>query len=54
MVDINHYNKNYKRRQLKMAKLLIMAYMGTGKTELENRYDNIVDFDFQDYRYIYD
>lgn len=37
-----------------MAKLLIMAYMGTGKTELENRYDNIVDFDFQDYRYIYD
>lgn len=37
-----------------MAKLLIIAYMGTGKTELENRYDNIVDFDFQDYRYIYD
>lgn len=37
-----------------MTKLLIMAYMGTGKTELENRYDNIVDFDFQDYRYIYD
>lgn len=37
-----------------MAKILIMAYMGTGKTELENRYDNIVDFDFQDYRYIYD
>lgn len=37
-----------------MQKLLIMAYMGTGKTELENRYDNIVDFDFQDYRYIYD
>lgn len=37
-----------------MQKLLIMAYMGTGKTELENRYDNVVDFDFQDYKYIYD
>ena len=37
-----------------MEKLLIMAYMGTGKTELENRYDNVVDFDFQDYKYIYD
>ncbi len=37
-----------------MKKLLIMAYMGTGKTELENRYENIVDFDFQDYKYIYD
>lgn len=37
-----------------MEKLLIMAYMGTGKTELEKRYENIVDFDFQDYRYIYD
>ena len=31
-----------------------MAYMGTGKTELENRYDNVIDFDFQDYKYIYD
>ena len=28
--------------------------MGTGKTELENRYDNVIDFDFQDYKYIYD
>lgn len=37
-----------------MEKLLIMAYMGTGKTELENKYDNVVDFDFQDYKYIYD
>lgn len=37
-----------------MEKLLIMAYMGTGKTELENRYDNVIDFDFQDYKYIYD
>ena len=37
-----------------MEKLLIMAYMGTGKTELEKRYENVVDFDFQDYKYIYD
>jgi len=37
-----------------MEKLLIMAYMGTGKTELENRYENVIDFDFQDYKYIYD
>lgn len=37
-----------------MEKLLIMAYMGTGKTEAEKRYDNVVDFDFQDYKYIYD
>lgn len=37
-----------------MEKLLIMAYMGTGKTELEKNYDNVVDFDFQDYKYIYD
>lgn len=37
-----------------MERLLIMAYMGTGKTELENRYDNVIDFDFQDYKYIYD
>ncbi len=37
-----------------MERLLIMAYMGTGKTELENRYQNVVDFDFQDYKYIYD
>lgn len=28
--------------------------MGTGKTELESRYDNVIDFDFQDYKYIYD
>ena len=37
-----------------MERLLIMAYMGTGETELENRYDNVIDFDFQDYKYIYD
>ena len=37
-----------------MEKILILAYMGTGKTELENRYENVVDFDFQDYKYIYD
>lgn len=37
-----------------MKKILIMAYMGTGKTELEKRYENVVDFDFQDYKYIYD
>lgn len=35
-------------------KLLVLAYMGTGKTELENRYDNVIDLDFQDYKYIYD
>lgn len=37
-----------------MEKILIMAYMGTGKTELANKYDNVIDFDFQDYKYIYD
>ncbi len=37
-----------------MEKILIMAYMGTGKTYLEKNYENIVDFDFQDYKYIYD
>ncbi len=37
-----------------MDKLIILAYMGTGKTELEKRYDNVIDFDFQDYKYIYD
>lgn len=35
-------------------KLLILAYMGTGKTELEYRYDNVIDLDFQEYKYIYD
>lgn len=35
-------------------KLLVLAYMGTGKTELEHRYSNVVDLDFQDYKYIYD
>ena len=37
-----------------MNKLIILAYMGTGKTELEKRYKNVIDFDFQDYKYIYD
>lgn len=35
-------------------KLLILAYMGTGKTELEHQYKNVIDLDFQDYKYIYD
>lgn len=35
-------------------KLLILAYMGTGKTELAYRYNNVIDLDFQDYKYIYD
>lgn len=35
-------------------KLLILAYMGTGKTQLEKHYKNVVDLDFQDYKYIYD
>lgn len=37
-----------------MEKILVMAYMGTGKTELANRYESVIDFDFQDYKYIYD
>lgn len=37
-----------------MDKLIILAYMGTGKTELEKKYKNVIDFDFQDYKYIYD
>lgn len=37
-----------------MKNLLILAYMGTGKTELEKGYEDVVDFDFQDYKYIYD
>lgn len=37
-----------------MQKLVIIAYMGTGKTWLADKYDSIVDFDHQDYRYIYD
>lgn len=35
-------------------KILILAYMGTGKTELEHQYNNVVDMDFQDYKFIYD
>ncbi len=35
-------------------KNLILAYMGTGKTELEHQYKNVIDLDFQDYKYIYD
>ncbi len=33
--------------------LLILSYMGTGKTELSKKYKNVIDLDFQDYRYIY-
>lgn len=47
-------NDLFKGESCKMEKILIMAYMGTGKTELESRYGNVVDFDFQDYKYIYD
>jgi len=39
---------------MKKEKILIMAYMGTGKTELEQRYENIADFDFQDFKFVYD
>lgn len=28
--------------------------MGTGKTQLEKHYKNVVGLDFQDYKYIYD
>ncbi len=35
-------------------KILVLAYMGTGKTELERRYQNVSDVDFQDYKFIYD
>jgi hypothetical protein len=28
--------------------------MGTGKTEVARRYQNVVDHDFQDYKFIYD
>lgn len=37
-----------------MKKILILAYMGTGKTELARHYSNVSDLDFQDYKYIYD
>ncbi len=37
-----------------MQRILIMAYMGTGKTETEKNYKNVIDLDFQDYKYIYD
>lgn len=37
-----------------MDKILILAYMGTGKTEVSKKYNDVVDFDFQDYKYIYD
>lgn len=35
-------------------KILVLAYMGTGKTELAKNHNNIIDLDFQDYKYIYD
>ena len=37
-----------------MDKILILAYMGTGKTEVSKKYNDVIDFDFQDYKYIYD
>ena len=35
-------------------KILILAYMGTGKTWCEQKYSNIFDFDFQDFKFVYD
>jgi len=35
-------------------KILVLAYMGSGKTEAEKRYSNILDIDFQDFKFIYD
>lgn len=37
-----------------MEKILVLAYPGCGKTELEKRYQGVVDFEHQDFRYIYD
>lgn len=37
-----------------MEKILVMLYMSTEKTELEKLYKNVVYFDFQDFKYIYD
>ncbi|MCL2672770.1 MAG: hypothetical protein FWF01_00065 [Alphaproteobacteria bacterium] len=35
-------------------KVLILAYMGSGKTEAEKRYLNVLDMDFQDFKFVYD
>lgn len=35
-------------------KILVLAYMGSGKTEIEKRYSNACDIDFQDFKFIYD
>lgn len=53
------HNEEFKKlfqyiRNNKKNRLLILAYMGTGKTELEHQYKNVIDLDFQDYKYIYD
>ena len=37
-----------------MKKTVILAYPGTGKTKLCEIYDNIIDFEHQDYKWIYD
>lgn len=37
-----------------MEKILVLAYPGSGKTELEKQYENVVDFEHQDFRYVYD
>lgn len=33
-----------------MEKILVLAYPGSGKTELEKQYENVVDFEHQDFR----
>ena len=37
-----------------MEKILVLAYPGSGKTELERQYEDVVDFEHQDFRYVYD
>ena len=39
---------------MRKERLLVVAYMGTGKTVLARDYSNVIDLDFQDYMYIYD
>lgn len=36
------------------SRILVLAYMGTGKTELAKHNSNVIDLDFQDFKYIYD
>jgi len=35
-------------------KIFVLAYMGTGKTEVAWKYQNVIDHDFQDYKFVYD